>query len=478
MRFQEILNEASLSNSELRKHAGKYLSVLIRKIKEGEPLEIVPEKQEKYGEKVIVNPSAANDIIKAYFGVASGTNIPSTENMDLADNGDIIPVSDPSKVVLRTADGDELVLSSLQKTPEYKSGKDFNAGDVGEAALGAAVYAVFQSRKQQISEEDIFKVFAQLAGGELIGKNNLKGTVSGASKNDKIHFHLALNTTSYKAVVGAGTSAKPHPQILGAVRSAVQFGNQNPAVKVALQKIISDNNSNQVIVNADGVTDQSIKADLFLDIDGTTINLLSLKAGDVKQFGQSSGYNFDAIERFFQESFGVNVDNRLKNEFVDGDPVTSFEAIHKVYNQVAKSIEAELAGDNSQQEATFIERLYNGIKHHATGGEDGTSMVILKTTPNAPGYTELEFGDKLRKAMDNIDLYLKYEAPGQRKPAKIEIWGRGENGGDAMFLRLRSNFKSEGKGYVRNIVEMGKLLKVIAQLEQRQMATKLDFGKK
>ena len=73
MRFQEILNEASLSNSELRKHAGKYLSVLIRKIKEGEPLEIVPEKQEKYGEKVIVNPSAANDIVKAYFGVASGT---------------------------------------------------------------------------------------------------------------------------------------------------------------------------------------------------------------------------------------------------------------------------------------------------------------------------------------------------------------------------------------------------------------------
>lgn len=466
MRFQEILNEASLQNNELRKHAGKYLNVLIRKIREGEPLEIVPNKQEKYGEKVIVDSNAADDILKAYFG--KGGDIPSTETMDLAPNGDIVPVADPNKVVLRTTSGDELVLSALQKTPEYKSGKDFNAGDVGEAALGAAVYAVFQSRKQEITEEDIFNVFKQLAGGELIGKNNLKGKVSGTSKNDKIHFHLALNTTSYKAVVGAG-SGSPHPQILGAVRSAVNFGNSNPNVKIALDQIIADKNANQVIVNADGVTDQSVKADLFLDIDGTTINLLSLKAGDVKQFGQVSGYNFDAIERFFQESFGVNVDNRLKNEFIDGDPVTSFEAIHKVYNQVANSIESELSGDNSQQEAKFVERLYKGIKHHATGGEDGTSMVILKTTPNAPGYTELEFGDKLRKAMDNIDLYLKYEAPGQRKPAKIEVWGRGQNGGDAMFLRLRSNFKSEGKGYVRNIVEMGKLLKVIAQLEQRQV---------
>lgn len=466
MRFLEILNEANLQNNELRKHAGKYLSVLIRKIREGEPLEIVPNRQEKYGEKVIVQPDAADEILKAYFG--TGGDIPSTDKMDLSANGDIVPVGDPNKVVLRTADGDELTIASLQKTPDFKSGKDFNAGDVGEAALGAAVYAVFQSRKQDINEADIFSVFKQLAGGELIGKNNLKGTVSGTSANDKIHFHLALNTTSYKAVVDAGTSGSPHPQILGAVRSAVQFGNQNPAVAVALEKIDADKGTNNVIVNADGVTDQSVKADLFLDIDGTTINLLSLKAGDVKQFGQSSGYNFDAIDRFFSETFGVNVDNRLKNEFEDGDPVKSFEAIHKVYNQVARSIQADIAGDNANQEATFIERLYKGIKHHATGGEDGTSMVILKTTPNAPGYTELEFGEKLRQAMESIDLYMKYDAPGERKPAKIEIWGKGEGGGDAMLLRLRSNFKSEGKGYVRNIVEMGKLLKVIAQLEQKE----------
>ncbi len=475
MRFLEILNEANLSNNELRKHAGKYLSVLIRKIKEGEPLEIVPDRQEKYGEKVIVNPEAADELIKAYFGRPG--DLPSTDKMDLTDNGDIVPVSDPNAVILRTKDGDQLNIAILQKTPEYKSGKDFNAGDVGEAALGAAVYAVFQMRKQEITEADIFKVFAQLEGGELLGKNNLKGIVSGSSANDKIHFHLALNTTSYKAVVGAGVSGNPHPQILGAVRSAVQFGNQNPAVKVALEKIESDKGTNKVIVNADGVSDQSVKADLFLDIDGTTINLLSLKAGDVKQFGQKSGYNFDAVDAFFQESFGINIDNRLKDEFEDGNAFTSFKVIHKIYNQVARQIERDIAGDNPNQEATFIERLYKGIKHHATGGEDGTSMVILKTTPNAPGYTELEFGEKLRKAMESIDLYSKYSAPGEGT-AKIEIWGRGESGGDAMLLRLRSNYKSEGKGYVRNIVEMGKLLKVIAQLEQRQMATKLNFGEK
>ena len=48
---------------------------------------------------------------------------------------------------------------------------------------------------------------------------------------------------------------------------------------------------------------------------------------------------------------------------------------------------------------------------------------------------------------------------------RLEL-GKGEQGGNQMFLRLRSNFKSEGKGYVRNIVEMGPLLKTIAALKR------------
>ena len=51
---------------------------------------------------------------------------------------------------------------------------------------------------------------------------------------------------------------------------------------------------NAITVNADGVSDLSVKADLSSDVDGTTINPTKSKAGDVKQFGQESGYNFNA----------------------------------------------------------------------------------------------------------------------------------------------------------------------------------------
>ena len=92
----------------------------------------------------------------------------------------------------------------------------------------------------------------------------------------------------------------------------------------------------------------------------------------------------------------------------------------KFITSVASSIESELPHDNTQNETRFVERLYNGIKHHATSGEDGTSMVILKTTPNAPGYTELQFGEP-KQAMEGIDLYLKYDAPGfQRKLQRLK----------------------------------------------------------
>ena len=99
MRADEFLVEAGLENSQLRKHAGKYLGTLINKIRAGEPLEIVPDKQARFGEKVIVDASAADELLKAYFGT---TEIPDMDKMNLSPNGDIQPVTDPNKVKLKT----------------------------------------------------------------------------------------------------------------------------------------------------------------------------------------------------------------------------------------------------------------------------------------------------------------------------------------------------------------------------------------
>ena len=286
--------------------------------------------------------------------------------------------------------------------------------------------------------------------------------------NDKIKYILGLNKASFEALIDAANGSMPN-EILGAIRSSVKYVNGNEGVKASVDYAVNDEGPNSIEINADGVSDQrGVKADLFLTMDGQTVNLLSLKAGDVKQFGQVSGYNFPQIQKFFDETFGVTVGSSHEEEFVPGDAKASFEAIRNVYTGVTQKIQRELAGDNDANEAKFVERLYRGIEHHATRGEDGTSLVILKATPNAAGYTELQFGQKLRDAMELVDLDAEMVSDGPGKPAKLQIYGTTEDNKRALLLQVRSNYKSEGKGYVRNIVEMGPLLKQLA-LVQKEM---------
>ena len=70
--------------------------------------------------------------------------------------------------------------------------------------------------------------------------------------------------------------------------------------------------------------------------------------------------------------------------------------------------------------------------------------------------------------MENFDLQVDYKTPGSGT-AQVDIIGVPKAGGQpSKLLNVRGNFKSEGKGYVRNIVEMGPLLKEIAQIERNQ----------
>ena len=57
---------------------------------------------------------------------------------------------------------------------------------------------------------------------------------------------------------------KPHAQILGAVRSAPEFANNNAKVKEALTATKVDSCENSAVVNADGASDSSVKADSSL----------------------------------------------------------------------------------------------------------------------------------------------------------------------------------------------------------------------
>lgn len=471
----DFITEAPITTST-NKYGGKYLEILIHKIENGEPVELIPELHDTIGKEVVLTKDNIDKINTAWFG---RPEFPTVADMNLDPNGLIIPANkNANSVELTTDDGKVVRLTQIQKTADYKGGKPFNSGDISEGLIGAAVAARFISRDKDITDGDILAVLKDLGEGTKVGRtgNNLSGSTRGRSANDSVEFKLALNQANYKMLqIVANDPANMHPDIRKMINSAVLFANTNAGVLSAVDKIVDDTDANQVVVSSDGVSEQSgTKADLFLSIDGTSVNLLSLKAGDVKQFGQVSGYNFRAIQQFFEQTFGASIPDSLRTAD-EGDARAGFQDIQAAYQEAADDISQELAGQRPKREADFVERLYKGIAFHATRNEDSVTMVILNTGA-IPGYKELGFGTELDQAMRQVDLDV--ELATKENSSVLQIFGTKEDGSRSQLLQMRSNYQIEsGTPYVRNRVEMGPLLKEIALIEKEEQKPKASKQK-
>jgi len=471
MRYFELLTEAELSRSEIIKHYGKYAVALIKLIKANKEIAIEPTRVKQVGaEKVFISPSEADRFEKVLFGKVD-LDDPGSFNT----NGDKLEPADPNgfanfKFEVDTTKSEvsvsSLPLSYLHKSVEIKGGKSFNTGDVAEGFLGAAVTARFMKRDQgDVTAKDIMNILSTMKIDDA-GKNK-KGTFTTSVAEDKVSFVVSLNKISFEAMVNAAKTGKFHPDLQGLMQSSIQYVNTDPGVQSANQQIIEDRGTNVVKIESDGVGDQTgTKADLFITIDNNKVDLLSLKAGSVKQFGQASGFSYKAIDGFFESTFGINVNDKYIEKMEGGTPQDNFEIIKKIYKETFAQVKQELAG-NTDKEFTFLQRMYNGIRYHATRNDSKIALVILSASVKNSGFYKLKFNENLEEALRQFDLDVTL----QESPPVLRIYGKpvGQEAlqikGDNMLLQLRSNLKSEGRGFVRNIVEMGGLLKKIASVQ-------------
>lgn len=472
MRFYEFLTEAELSPKEMLKHYGKYSAALIKMIAAGKEIAVDPTRVQAVGaEKIYIKPSEADRFKQVVFGKADPDD-PETLNT----KGDKVEPADPNgfqnfRFEIDTEKSnvkmDKIMMSYLHKSTDIKGGKGFNTGDVAEGFLGAAVAARFVKRDAgDVNAQDIIKIISDMRVEE-IGKNKL-GTFSTQVAEDNLVFKVSLNKISFEAMYNSAQTGKFHPDMKGLLNSSIAYANKDEGVAAANQRIIEDRGANKVLVESDGVGDQTgTKADLFLTIDNERVDLLSLKAGSVKQFGQSSGFNYENVDRFFESTFGVNVNDKYIEKMKDGTPQDNFEIIKAIYKDMAGQIKQELAG-NTDNEFTFLQRLYKGIRYHATRNDDKVALVILSTSVKSSGYDKLQFNKELEQALQQYDLDVTL----QESPPVLKIFGKPvgqaaqQLGGENMLIQLRSNLKTEGRGFVRNLVEMGTLLKKLAKVQQ------------
>lgn len=404
-------------------------------------------------------------------------------------------------------DGEELTPNKLLKNEAVKGSLVPNKGDIAEAILGSAITAKFANGGRDIKAADVVRILkGVVAQGEVDGKTDYQ---TAEVEDDDYKFKLTLNSSSMKPLklwieeddpmgppkdfilvkkfeVATSTISALQTQI----SHAVEYANSNKRAITAVEKAKADPKANVVEVVSDGgdATQQSVtKVDLKIAYDGQTTRLLSLKAGSVKQFGQVSGAEWETASDFFESIFDFRLPDKLKTEYgFKGRESEDYKEYNygegpfeKLYAEMAKQVAVYVKGDNTQMEYKLVQKVYDAINFHATRGEEGVTMVILSPSAKV-AYKELAFDARLLSALELYDLQVVNEEGSANH--RLHVLGNlkteeavktiGADGAQKIptkniLVTLRT---AHSGGAIRNIVEMGPLLKDIANIEKLDKA--------
>ena len=406
-----------------------------------------------------------------------------------------------------TIDKEVVKSNQLYKSEAVKGSLVPNKGDIAEAILGSAITSKFANGGRDISTADVVRVLkGVVAQGEVDGKTDYQ---TAEVEDDNYKFKLTLNSSSMKPlklwIEEDDPMGSPNDFVLvkkfevspstikdlqTQIKHSVEYANSNKRAITAVEKAKADPKSNVVEVVSDGgdATQQSVtKVDLKIAYDGQTTRLLSLKAGSVKQFGQVSGAEWETASDFFESIFDFRLPDTLKQTYgFKGRESEDYKEYNygegpfeKLYAEMAKQVAVYVKGDNTQMEYKLVQKVYDAINFHATRGEEGVTMVILSPSAKV-AYKELSFDARLLAALELYDLQVVNETGSANH--RLHVIGNlnteeavktvGKDGAQKIptkniLVTLRTALSG---GAIRNIVEMGPLLKDIANIEKLDKA--------
>lgn len=346
----------------------------------------------------------------------------------------------------------EIKIGSLNK-PNIR----YNLGDMAEGVVGAAICARFMFKNRNITHRNVYGVLRSLGTPtNYPGKKGkqVERTFKSANQNPKImddvRLFISLAEVNMQALLSRGNEMLLREY----VDSAVKYAN-SPNVKKWAKLVYENNRYDKIEVLSDGLGGQrSTKVDVTVkitDAEGKLMPvdiLVSLKAGDVKQFGQVSGAEFAKQEELWQQLFGYKSKiSGLKRKydelmFTEKKPD---EAVTLVYSTVTKLLVRDLRSNPDK----VLESLANAINYFATLNEENVTLV--------------QVGGGRAKVYKFDDIYNAIS--GRQYTAEIKTGASGlptiliKSGRDILIqFRVKQEFKRDGTPYVRNYIEKQKLL--------------------
>lgn len=330
----------------------------------------------------------------------------------------------------------------------------YNLGDMAEGVVGAAIAARFIYKNRNISERQVFGVLRGMPPGKpKPGKKGLETTKDFKSANlnpkvmDDVNFYLSLAEVNMTALLQPGNEDLIRPY----VKSAVRYANSTNVKKWS--KLIYENNKyDKIEVISDGLGGQtSTKVDVLVKVDGVTVDIkVSLKAGDVKQFGQVSGVEFSKQEKLWETTFGYKSEIRglqaKYDELISTKQVP--QAVSMVYNKVAAEFNKDM---KTVEKNKVIRNLANSIKYFATLNEDNVTLLQVGND-----VAKLYSFDDILEGIKNLALQAQVTFGKTGLPTLLIV--NTATGQPIIQYRVKQEFKSDGSPYIRNYVEKQKEL--------------------
>lgn len=361
------------------------------------------------------------------------------------------------KVPLETTDPKKkfIEIGSINK-PNVR----YNLGDMAEGVVGAAITARFIYKNRRITSQIVYGVLRALAKSGVTNYPGKKGkqvekTFKSANKNPKVMDDVICFISLAEVNMLALLSSKNEKLLKEYVDSAVKYANSNNVKKWA--KLVYENNRyDKIEVLSDGLGGQkTTKVDVSVKITNDKGKLLpvdilvSLKAGDVKQFGQVSGAEFEKQEEFWNQLFGYksiikNLEKKYNQlMFTDKKPD---EAVYMVYNKVNQKLSRDLKSNKSDD---VLQKLSKAINYFATLNEDYVSLVQV-----GGGKAKVYKFDDIYSKISNREYSSSIKTGSSGLPTIVISSG----GADLIQFRVKQEFKSDGSPYIRNYVEKLSLL--------------------
>ena len=368
------------------------------------------------------------------------------------------------------------------KTPQMKAGvkgqevgddgtvdKIENKGEVVEGILGSAIMARLHKGKP-ISDADVYKTINEINHGRVQGRLEKPAQdLANKTITDKFELLVSLKERAYSDFKQPEKVKKHMGRRVNAVVAYC-----NDQVRRFSKLFLQNGRPDKVQIVSDGVSNETdSKTDVLMiynDKDGDRVVKhfdLSVKTGDVGQFGQKGGgkgtdplaVRFDLVQDMYNQ-FGVNIQG-IKKEFAESENIV--EAYKIAYREAADILNTKFEGANVQKESEVLRNLISGCKFFATLNDDRVKLVDFSDK----GYYVLDF-KRLSKLYLNADIDLGARVieskrdKGVGKPT-LEIYNKIETKkSKAKLFQIRMYM--DETGYVRNYVEKGPLLKVLTKV--------------